>query len=57
MFPKNSAAKPPIPTKMNVTNGSKGEWTSENDNLKEMQVRNFFILLPYNFFSTVGIDG
>lgn len=40
MFPKNTAAKPPIPTKMNVTNGSKGEWTSENDHLKEMQVRN-----------------
>lgn len=39
-FSKNNAAKPPIPTKVNVVNGSKGEWTSENDNLKEIQVRN-----------------
>jgi len=39
-FSKNNAAKPPIPTKVNVINGSKGEWTSENDNLKEIQVRN-----------------
>jgi len=38
-FSKNNAAKPPIPTKVNVTNGSKGEWTPETDNLKEMQVR------------------
>lgn len=39
-YSKTNAAKPPIPTKVNVTNGSKGEWISENDNLKEMQVRN-----------------
>lgn len=40
MFPKNNAAKPPIPTKLNLTNGSKGEWTSDNNHLKEIQVRN-----------------
>lgn len=39
-FPKNSAAKPPIPTKVNVTNGNKGDWTSGNDGSKEIQVRN-----------------
>jgi len=36
-FSKNNAAKPPIPTKINVTNGSKGEWTHETDHLKEIQ--------------------
>jgi len=36
-FSKNNAAKPPIPTKINVTNGSKGEWTPETNHLKEMQ--------------------
>lgn len=42
---KNSAAKPPIPTKIHVTNGSKGEWTSENDNLNEtLQVRNNYLI-------------
>jgi len=40
-FLKNSAAKPPIPTKINVTNGSKGESTSSNS--KEILVRNFYL--------------
>lgn len=42
-FLKNSAAKPPIPTKINVTNGNKGEWTSANDNSKEIPVRNCYL--------------
>lgn len=41
---KNNAAKPPIPTKIHVTNGNKGEWTSENDNLNEtLQVRSKYL--------------
>lgn len=46
VYPKNSAAKPPIPTKINVTNGIKEQWTSEGDNLevqKEIQVRNHYL--------------
>lgn len=38
-FLKSSIAKPPIPTKINVTNGSKGEWISTNENPKEIPVR------------------
>jgi len=48
-FSKNNAAKPPIPTKVNVTNGSKGEWTPETDNLKETQVR--FKIIYVNIFN------
>lgn len=61
-FSKNNAAKPPIPTKINVINGSKGEWSPETDHLKEIQVRTNYnicyiflmvdnlLLLCYNFF-------
>lgn len=44
-FLKSNAAKPPIPNKINVTNGNKGEWISTNENAKEIPVRVYYLFL------------